>query len=101
MGSLPSLARAVAVRPTFSGYLIESEVANGILTAQGLSVTDPKLAASVGIEPGDTILTINGHSPAGGAFLTLVKLRRDPDSGTVRLEVDRGGRRIERMIVIR
>ena len=100
LGRLPALGRFVAVRPTFSGYLVESEIGAGILTADGLSVTDPKVSASVGIEPGDKILAVNGHSVVGGLFLTLVKLRRDPDSGTVRLEVDRGGTRIQRTLVI-
>jgi C-terminal processing protease CtpA/Prc len=64
-------------------------------------VTNPKLAALAGIEAGDRILAINGHPPAGGFFLAVVKLRRDPDSGTVRVAVDRAGTRIEKTVVMR
>jgi hypothetical protein len=101
IGLLPSLASSVAVRPTFAGLQITSEIGDGILTAEGVTVTDPKLSASVGIEPGDRVCAINGHPPTGGFFLTLIKLRRDPDGGSIRLDVDRGGRQIERIVVIR
>jgi hypothetical protein len=99
--SLPDLARLVTVWPTLAGVQIMSDIGDGILTADGLLVTDPKLAASAGIEAGDRILAINGHPPAGGFFLAVVKLRRDPDSGPVRVEVDRAGRRIEKTVVMR
>jgi hypothetical protein len=99
--SQPDLARFVTIRPTLAGYQIMSDIGDGILTADGLIVTNPKLAASAGIEAGDRILAINGHPPAGGFFLALVKLRRDPDSGTVRIEVERDGTRTEKTIVMR
>jgi hypothetical protein len=101
LGWLPSIASSVEVWPTFEGIRIASEIGDGILTAAGLTVTDPKLSALVGVEPGDTIRAINGHPPSGGFFLALIKLRRDPDSGTIRLDVERGGKRIERVVVIR
>jgi C-terminal processing protease CtpA/Prc len=78
-----------------------SDIGDGILTADGLIVTNPKLAASAGIQAGDRIHAINGHPPAGGFFLALVKLRRDPDSGSVRVEVERDGTRTEKTIVMR
>jgi hypothetical protein len=99
--SLPDLARLVTVRPTLTGFQIMSDLGDGILTADGLLVTNPKLAASAGIEAGDRIMAINGHPPAGGFFLAIVKLRRDPDSGTVRVEVDRAGARMEKTVVMR
>jgi Beta-propeller repeat len=99
--SVSDLARLVTVRPTLAGFQIMSDLGDGILTADGLLVTNPKLAASAGIEAGDRILAINGHPPAGGFFLAFVKLRRDPDSGTVRVEVDRAGTRIEKTVVMR
>ena len=99
--SQPDLARFVTIRPTLAGYQIMSDIGDGILTADGLIVTNPKLAASAGIEAGDRILAINGHPPAGGFFLALVKLRRDPDSGTVRVEVERDGGRTEKTIIMR
>jgi hypothetical protein len=101
LGWLPSIANSVEVRPTFGGLRITSEIGDGILTAEGLTVTDPKLSALVGVEPGDMIRAINGHPPTGGFFLALVKVRRDPDSGRIRLDIERGGKKIERSIVIR
>ena len=100
-GSMPDLARFVTVRPTLAGFQIMSDIGDGILTADGLLVTNPKLAAVAGIEAGDRILAINGHPPAGGFFLAVVKLRRDPDSGIVRVAVDRAGTRIEKTVVMR
>jgi beta-propeller repeat-containing protein len=99
--SVPDLARLVTVRPTLAGFQIMSDIGDGILTADGLLVTNPKLATSAGIEAGDRILAINGHPPAGGFFLAVVKLRRDPDSGPVRVEVERAGTRIEKTVVMR
>jgi hypothetical protein len=101
IGWLPSIANSVEVRPTFGGLRITSEIGDGILTAEGLIVTDPKLSASVGLEPGDRVRAINGHPPTGGVFLALIKLRRDPDSGALRLDVERGGQKLERVVVIR
>jgi beta-propeller repeat-containing protein len=99
--SMPDLARLVTVRPTLTGFQIMSDLGDGILTADGLLVTNPKLSASAGIEAGDRILSINGYPPAGGFFVAIVKLRRDPDSGTVRVEVDRAGTRMEKTVVMR
>jgi hypothetical protein len=99
--SVPDIARIVTVRPTLSGFQLMSDIGDGILTADGLLVTNPKLSASAGIEAGDRILAINGYPPAGGFFVTIVKLRRDPDSGTVRVEVDRAGTRMEKTVVMR
>jgi Beta-propeller repeat len=101
LGWLPSIANSVEVWPTFEGLRITSEIGDGMLTAEGLTVTDPKWSALVGLEPGDTIRAINGHPPTGGFFLALVKVRRDPDSGRIRLDVERGGKQIERVVVIR
>jgi len=99
--SVPDIARIVTVRPTLSGFQIMSDIGDGILTPDGLLVTNPKLSASAGIEAGDRILAINGYPPAGGFFVAIVKLRRDPDSGTVRVEVDRAGTRMEKTVVMR
>jgi hypothetical protein len=99
--SAPDIARIVTVRPTLSGFQIMSDIGDGILTADGLLVTNPKLSASAGIEAGDRILSINGYPPAGGFFVAIVNLRRDPDSGTVRVEVDRAGTRMEKTVVMR
>lgn len=102
---LPTVRAAVKVRPTFRsgrfGYEIESELADAILTADGLTITNPKHAASIGIERDDRILAVNGHGPAGGVFTSFLNMRRDPDSNTLRVQLDRGGTIIERTLVLR
>ena len=102
---LPTLTGALKVRPTFFsgrfGYEIESELVDGILTADGLTITNPKSATTVGIEANDRILAVNGHGPAGGVFLAFLNMRRDPDSNTVQVQLDRGGTIMQRTLVLR
>src|SRR5262249_13951113 len=98
--SRPALARLVTVWPTLAGFQIMSDIGDGILTADGLLVTNPKLAAVAGIEAGDRILAINGHPPAGGFFLAVAQVRRRSASGALRVEVDRAGTRIEKTVVM-
>ena len=96
---------AVRVRPTFFsgllGYEVESELVDGILTVDGFTVTEPKLAAAVGITGGDRIVAINGYPPAGGAFASFLLMQRDPDRNTITVRLDRRGMRMERAIVVR
>ena len=95
----------VRVRPTFQpgglGVEIESDLANGILTSDGFTVTEPKAAATVGIAGGDRIIAINGYPPAGGALASFLLLQRDPDRNTFNIRLDRGGIRMEREIAVR
>ena len=95
----------VRVRPTFHpgglGVEVESDLANGILTSDGFTVTEPKVAAAVGITDGDRIIAINGWPPAGGALASFLLLQRDPDRNTFNIRLDRGGIRMERAIVVR
>ena len=67
----PFTPGTVRMWPTFhSGSLaveVESDLANGILTSEGFTVTEPKVAAAVGITGGDRIIAINGYPPAGAA----------------------------------
>jgi len=102
---LPTLTGALKVRPTFFsgrfGYEIESELVDGILTADGLTITNPKSATTVGIEANDRILAVNGHGPAGGVFMAFLNMRRDPDSNTVQVQLDRGGTIMQRTLVLR
>jgi hypothetical protein len=79
---------------------ITSVAGDGILTEQGLTVTDPKLSAAAGIQAGDTILSVNGF-PARQAHVALLAMRRDPDRGTVELEIDRRGGRLTQVYVMR
>src|SRR5262249_1097633 len=96
---------AARVRPTFHsgllGYEVASDLADGILTAEGFTVTDPKLTAAVGIAGGDRIVAVNGYPPAGGAFASFLLIQRDPDRNTVTVHLDRRGVRMERVIVVR
>jgi hypothetical protein len=95
----------VRVRPTFhSGSLaveVESDLANGILTSEGFTVTEPKVAAAVGVTGGDRIIAINGYPPAGGALASFLLLQRDPDRNTFDIQLNRDGIRMERAIVVR
>lgn len=95
----------VRVRPTFhSGSLaveVESDLANGILTSEGFTVTEPKVAAAVGVTGGDRIIAINGYPPAGGALASFLLLQRDPDRNTFDIQLNRGGIRMGRAIVVR
>jgi len=102
---VPFAPGSARVRPTFHsgglGYEIESDLADGILTADGFTVTEPKVAAAVGITSGDRIVAINGYPPAGGAFASFLLMQRDPDRNTITVQLDRGGVRMERAISVR
>jgi membrane-associated protease RseP (regulator of RpoE activity) len=82
-------------------YEIRSDLADGILTADGFTVTEPKAAAAVGITGGDRIVAINGFPPAGGALASFLLLQRDPDRNDVTIQLERGGVRMERALVVR
>ena len=101
----PTLTSALKIRPTFSygrfGYTIESELVDAILTADGLTITNPKHATTVGIEMDDKILTVNGHVPAGGVFMAVLNMRRDPDSNIIQIQLDRRGTIMQRTLVLR
>jgi hypothetical protein len=101
----PLTPGAARVRPTFDrgglGYQIESDLADGILTADSFTVIEPKAAAAVGIASGDRIIAINGAPPAGGAFASVLMMQRDPDRKTFEVELERDGVRMRRTIVVR
>jgi hypothetical protein len=100
----PPPTSALKIRPTFSygrfGYTIESELVDAILTADGLTITNPKHATAVGIEMDDKILTVNGHRPAGGVFMAVLNMRRDPDNNTIEVQLDRRGTIMQRTLVL-
>ena len=80
--------------------LISSVAGDGVLTDEGLVVTDPKLSAEAGIQAGDTILSVNGF-PVRQAHAALLAMRRDPDRGTVEVQIDRQGMRLTQVYVMR
>ncbi|HKQ66536.1 MAG TPA: CFI-box-CTERM domain-containing protein [Methylomirabilota bacterium] len=93
------------VRPTVHsgdlGYEIESDLADGVLTAAGFTVIEPKAAAVFGIAAGDRILSINGYPPAGGGMVSILLMQRDPDRTTLDVRLERRGTRMGRSIVVR
>jgi hypothetical protein len=105
IGGWPRAPGAARVRPTFSpgglGYQIESDLADGILTADGFTVTEPRAAAAFDIASGDRITGINGYPPAGGAFASVLLIQRDRDRNTLEIELERDGSRLRRTIVVR
>jgi Beta-propeller repeat len=74
-------------------FAVTSELIEGILSADGFVVTDPRRAQALGIEAGDTIVRVNGYPPTG-LVAAITTLQRDPDRAAVVLEIDRGGTRI-------
>jgi hypothetical protein len=80
--------------------IISSIAGDGILTDQGLTVTNAKLSATAGIQVGDTILSVNGF-PARQFHVALLAMRRDPDRGTIELEIDRRGAKLTQVYVMR
>jgi Beta-propeller repeat len=76
-------------------FAVTSELIEGILSADGFVVTDPRRARAFGIEAGDTIVRVNGYPPTG-LVAAITTLQRDPDRAAVVLEIDRGGTRLVR-----
>jgi Beta-propeller repeat len=76
-------------------FAVTSELIEGVLSAKGFVVTDPRRTRAIGIEAGDTIARINGYPPTG-LIAVIIALQRDPDRAAVVLEIDRGGTRLVR-----
>ncbi|MGH7311820.1 MAG: CFI-box-CTERM domain-containing protein, partial [Candidatus Rokuibacteriota bacterium] len=93
-GNGPSLTllNPLAPRPA-RRWAVTSDLIEGILSAEGFTVTDPRLAGRLGIQAGDMIVSIDDHPPTG-LLAVLVPLQRDPDRATVVVEIDRGGHRL-------
>jgi S1-C subfamily serine protease len=97
-----------AVQPSLSlqaglQYRITSAASDGVLTAQGYTVTAPKLAERFGIQAGDTIVRVNGQAVDGFASLYGIfrAVQSDPTLSAVRVELDRGGTRLTKTYRIR
>jgi hypothetical protein len=97
-----------AVQPTLSlqtglEYRVTSAASDGVLTAQGFTVTAPKLAERFGIQAGDTILSVNGQSVDGFASLYGIfrAFQRDPSLRTVQVQLDRRGTRLIKTYLVR
>lgn len=102
-GTLADLALTATPLPSLGMGLhvgISSVAGDGVLTAEGLTVTDPKHSAEAGIQAGDTILSVNGF-PARQLHVALLAMRRDPDRGTIELQIDRQGMRLTQVYVMR
>jgi hypothetical protein len=74
-------------------YWIDSFVLEGALGGQGFTVVAPKLMRRAGIEPGDTLRTLNGRpiDPDVDIQDLLREISRDPLNSVIRLEVERQG----------
>lgn len=85
------------------GYRITSAAGDGVLSRQGFTVTAPKLAARVGLQVGDTILSFNGQPVDGFASLYRIfqEVRRDPALHTIQVELERQGTRLTHTYRIR
>ncbi|MCI0372501.1 MAG: PDZ domain-containing protein, partial [candidate division NC10 bacterium] len=84
-------------------YQISSAAGDGILSGQGFTLTAPKLAARVGLQVGDTILSVNGRPVDGFASLYGIfrAVRQDPALRTVQVELERRGTRLTQTYRIR
>jgi hypothetical protein len=74
-------------------FTVTSELVEGVLSADGFVVTDPRRAQALGIEAGDKIVRVNGYPPTG-LVAAIATLQRDPDRAALVLEIDRGGARL-------
>jgi hypothetical protein len=97
-----------AVQPALSlqtglEYRITSAASDGVLSAQGYTVTAPKLAERFGIQAGDTILSVNGQRVDGFASLYGIyrAVQSDPALRTVQVELDRRGTHLFKTYLIR
>jgi hypothetical protein len=87
-----TLLNPLAPRPA-RRWKVTSDLIEGVLSADGFSVTDPRLAQGLGIQAGDTVISVDAHPPTG-LLAVLVPLQRDPDRATVVVEIDRNGHRL-------
>ncbi len=79
--------------PSARRWRVTSGLIEGVLSAEGFAVTDPRLAGRLGIQAGDMIVRIDDHPPTG-LLAVLMPLQRDPDRATVVVEIDRRGNRL-------
>ncbi|MGH7308335.1 MAG: SBBP repeat-containing protein [Candidatus Rokuibacteriota bacterium] len=79
--------------PSVRRWAVSSDLIEGTLGADGFVVTNPRHARGLGLQAGDTIVSIDAHPPTGLLAVVLL-LQRDPDRSTVVVEIDRGGTRL-------
>ncbi len=79
--------------PPARHWAVTSDLIEGVLGPEGFVVGDARLAADLGIEAGDTIVSIDAHPPRG-LLAVMSAVQRDPDRATVLVEIDRGGTRL-------
>ncbi len=74
-------------------WAVTSDVIEGVLGPEGFVVTDSRRAGELGIEAGDTIVSVGAHPPRG-LLAVMSTVQRDPDRATVLVEIDRNGARL-------
>jgi len=96
------------VLPAFSlqkgvEYEITSSASDGRLGGQGFTVSSPKLARRAGIEPGDTILRVNGMpvDGLGSLYRIYQALRASPATASIEVELERAGARLTKVYRVR
>ena len=77
---------------TGAGFYVSSEVADGILSLSGFTVTNSKVAQIFGIEVGDTILRVNSSpvtSPMNAWWAYQEFVIRNPTQSEMRVDIRR------------
>ena len=95
--------------PTFSqqtgvSWYFTSAVVDGVLSRGGFTVSNLKVAQYLGIEVGDTIFSINGHSvtsPLNAYWAYQETIARNPMLSELRVDLSRGGVPITKTYQIR
>jgi hypothetical protein len=96
LGHLKPLVLPILSMRTGLQFRIRCAASDGVLGAQGFSVTSAKLARRIGIQTGDLILSLNGRPVEGFRSLSEIyqDLKRDPAVSRIDLELERDGRRL-------
>lgn len=77
---------------TGAGFYVSSEVADGILSLKGFTVTNSKVAQIFGIEVGDTILRVNSSpvtSPLNAWWAYQEVIIKNPTQSEMRVDIRR------------
>jgi hypothetical protein len=82
---------------------IESPVADGLLGSRGFRFTNPKLAKVAGLETGDLILAVDGHTLNTFAelFQPYQQVRRTAHRPHFEVTLERNGVEVAKMYLIR
>jgi hypothetical protein len=97
------------ISPTLSaqsgaGFYVSSEVADGILSLRGFTVTNSKVAHIFGIEVGDTILRVNNNpvtSPLSAWWAYQEFVIRNPTQSEMRVDIRRASSLVTKTFRVR